>query len=288
MIISVNNHKGGTGKSQTSIHLAEALARKLRTKNVLLVDNDPQGDSSSKLLADGDRAEPGLFELYAAAIDHEDLGIPAVDMFHVSKVYKNLYVCPNHEYTAGLEIPLIRNLDDCACFSVLQRFLEVHSEQFDYIIIDNPPSWSAFVYNSLAAADCCVVPVLGASVDSLNGIRRTFDMIRKIKANVNPKLRFLRALVNNIDRRTTLGRGFYEHLLQAMGPDRVFETAIPISADIQKAESEKTTVFTNYQNSGAAKAFRNLADEVESIRIAMKEQYTILGISSDSDAKITE
>ncbi len=286
MIISINNHKGGTGKSQTALHLAEALARKLRTKSVLVVDNDPQGDSSRKLLAEDDRAEPGLFEVYSAAVDNEPLEMAASELFHTSKVHKNLYVCPNHEYTAGLEIPLIRQLDDDTCFTVLQRFLDAHSERFDYIIIDNPPSWSAFVYNSLAAADCCVVPVLGASVDSLNGIRRTFDMIRKIKASVNPKLRFLRALVNNIDRRTSLGRGFYEHLVEAMGQDRVFETAIPISADIQKAESEKSTVFARYPNSGAAKAFRNLAEEVESIRASEAAQHLLPDINANAQADV--
>ncbi len=266
MIISVNNHKGGTGKTQASIHLAEALARKSTVNGVLLIDNDPQGDSSRKLLHKDDRPEPGVFDIYSSALDGEELEIASAEMFHPSKVHKNLYVCPNFEDTAGLEIPLIRNLEDINCFSVLKNFINKYKEKFDYIIIDNTPSWSAFVYNSLSAADACIVPVLGASTDSLNGIRRTFDMIRKIKSSVNQNLRFLRVLVNNIDRRTTLGRSFYENLVEAMGEKKVFETVIPVSADLQKAESERSTVFSRYPNSSAAKAYRALADEVEIIR----------------------
>lgn len=276
MIISINNHKGGTGKSQTSIHLAEALARKLKSKKVLLVDNDPQGDSSRKLLPESESPEPGLFEVYSAALEQDGSQISALDVIHRSSVHKNLFVCPNHEYTAGIEIPLIRSLDDYTCFSVLRVFLAQLEDHFEYVVIDNPPSWSAFVYNSLASANCCVVPVLGASIDSLNGIRRTFDMIKKIKHSINPELRFLRALVNNVDRRTSLGRGFYEGLIETMGPNRVFETAIPISADIQKAESERTTVFSLLPSSGAAKAYRNLADEVEGIRRQESEQPALI------------
>ena len=267
MIISINNHKGGTGKTQASIHLAEALARKSTVSSVLVIDNDPQGDSSRKLLQADDRPEPGVFDIYESALEGFELEISSSELFHITKAYKNLYICPNFENTAGLEIPLVRRLEDEKCFCVLRDFLKNYRHKYDYILIDNTPSWSAFVYNSLGAADACIVPVLGASADSLNGIRRTFDMIRKIKSSINEDLRFLRVLVNNVDRRTILGRSFYENLIEGMGENKVFETVIPISANLQKSEIEKSTLFSLFPNSTVTKAYRALADEVENIRL---------------------
>ncbi len=254
IIISIVNNKGGVGKTTISCNLSVALTH-LKQK-VLVVDIDSQCNATGILIPSYVNIKNSLYEL----LDPEsDTRVSVHDCIYLSK-YKNLYCLPNVEETAGLELDLISKYPES--LKLLRNKLDLIKEEFDIIIIDNPPNMGIFVANSLYASDFVIIPVEASSAYSLDGLRRAFDLIETIKEAGNPDLRFVKIVINKVDRRTKVAKSIINDIKIRFDSSQMFQTFIPFNTAVQKAEYVKQTVFYSYPSSRAAKAFRDLGKEL--------------------------
>lgn len=257
LIISVLTNKGGTGKTTTTVSLGQALAREGKT--VLVVDNDSQCNATTLLL----NAEPrySLYEIYAA--NNGEISIE--DCIQWSEFQQNLYCLPNIPDTASIEPTLIKRGVNGG-FVALRKALRIYAlDNFDFTLIDNPPNHGIFAINSLFASDFAIVPTEAGSKASIRGLLKAVQFIEDIRNEGNPDLRFLRLLATKVDRRTSVSRVIMTQLKVNFGKEQMFETAIPINTDIQKAELHDETIFKYNPKAGGAKAYRELAKELLAI-----------------------
>jgi len=250
-IISVVNNKGGVGKSTLTTNLGHALASK--GYQVLATDLDNQCNTTNKLTNRTVRAYT-LYELL--------LGEVTVDKIIYQSQYKNLFCLANHPDTSGIELKLIEDQQYFLLYKLLRDYTRDH---YDYTILDCPPNLLFFVYSALFLTDFVIVPILSNSTDSLEGLSTVLDKIDDISKNENTNLRFLRLLINNIDRRTNMYKIVVNELMKSLGEDYIFNTSIPTSTKFQQAEYLQKTVLNHAPTSTGAKAYRALANEVEAL-----------------------
>ncbi len=254
VVISVANNKGGVGKTTVCCNLGVALS--YLKKKILVVDVDSQCNATGILMPSYVTVRNSLYELLDLSSQEE---IPPERCIYLSK-YKNLYCLPNVEETAGLELDLISRYPES--LKLLREKLEPIKDEFDIILIDNPPNMGIFVANSLFASDFVIVPIEASSAYSLDGLRKAFDLIETIKEAGNPDLRFMKILINKVDRRTGISKTIINDVKTRFNRSEVFETLIPFNTAIQKAEYAKQSVLHLYGSSRAARAFRQLAKEL--------------------------
>jgi len=252
ILICTMNNKGGVGKTTLSCNLGAALAR--MNKRILIVDNDSQCNSTGILLK----------ETNITNTLHEFLD-PDTKIDVGSCVYqttqKNLYCIPNVRETSGLEMELIKLYPDSQY--ILKNELRSYAiENFDFTIIDTPPNIGLFVYSSLLCSDFVIVPINAGSAYSLDGLNEALDHITAIREDGNPELRFLRLLINFVDKRTSICNITVEDIYNKYENDQVFKTIIPVNTTIQQAEYSKKTIFDYDQSSKGARAFRTLGKEL--------------------------
>jgi len=250
IIASINN-KGGVGKTTMTVNLAHALANKKR--KVLVVDSDSQSNATSLLLRP-DLITDSLYELLQGDIDD-----PGRAIYPTS--YTNLSCLPNVEETAALEFDLSKDLPQ-NYYLLKNKLREYVNENFDYTIIDCPPNLGFFVLNSLYAADFGIVPTLCGSAFSLEGLVKAIKFIDEIQETGNPNLKFLRLLVNVVDKRTAMSKIIIDQLEKNFGPDRMFSTKIGISTQFEQAEYLRKTILRYAPRSSGASSYRALAKEV--------------------------
>jgi len=258
IVISVVNNKGGVGKTTLSCNLGVALTR--LKERVLVVDMDSQCNATGILLPQNTVVRNSLYELLNP---NETDKIPIENCIYASK-HKGLYCLPNVEETSGLEMDLVPRYPESLRF-LRNKLRPYSSASFDFTIIDNPPNMGIFVANSLYASDFVIVPNDAGSAYSLDGLRKALELITSIQASGNPDLRFLRLLVNRVDLRTAISRVIIDDITARFREDQVFKTTIPVNTVLQQAEYAKETVFRHYPTSRAAKAYRQLAEEILSI-----------------------
>jgi len=251
VIISVVNNKGGVGKTTVTCNLADSLSR--LNKKVLVVDLDTQCNTTS--LFSMRTENQSIFEFFLEKTD-----IQACT--YSTSGYKNLDCIPNKPETAGLEPNIIKNQSFFILRDKLRPFVK---NNYDICIIDTPPNVGSFVISSLYASDFVIVPIEIDSAFSLEGLIRAMELISDIQEAGNAQLRFLRLLINMVDRRTTLGKVAIENIRQKFPPDKYFKTTIPINSSFKQAEQSKKTVLRQAPSSPGAKAFRNIAKELISI-----------------------
>lgn len=250
-IIAVVNNKGGVGKTTVTVNLSHALTRK--GQRVLVVDMDPQCNSTSILL----QANPETNTVYDV-FSERDLDLLAC--IHPTE-YQLLHCLPNTQYTSALEPNLLRALPDS--FQIIrQRLRSFAQENYDYAILDCPPNMGFFVVSALQASDFVVVPIKSGSAFSLQGLTKAIGLINEIQATGNPDLRFLRLLINQVDRRTATSRVTIAQVEKNFPKDQVFETTVPTNAAFERAEAELKTIIRYEPASWGAKAYRKLANEV--------------------------
>lgn len=255
IIGTISNYKGGTGKTVTAVNLSSALA--LKKKRVLLIDNDPQSDSTRALIQDVSIIKNCLYEVLDPNSKEK---IPPEDCIYPT-IHSNLDILPNVTETSGLEIPLSMEFPD-SNFYLRSAIYKYATENYDYVFIDCPPTLSVFVSNALYCSDFVLIPMTAGSGNSLEGIRGVLNLMEKIKEAGNPNLKFLKILINKIDRRKSAHKANINAAERRFGKDNIFNTTIPTSSDFEAIETMKGySIFSYSVRSKGATAYRNLSVE---------------------------
>jgi chromosome partitioning protein len=246
-IIAIANQKGGVGKTTTAVNLAAAFAQKGR--RVLLLDLDPQGNSSISFLQQS--------SIYASAYDM----MVDVETDLKGYVYKTpiegLSIIPAKINLAKLESKLVGDFD--APFRLKDR-LEHLREGFDAIFIDTPPTLGLITVNALVAATHVLIPIQ-SSYFALEGTDDLLETIEKVKARPNPNLRVLGVVVTLFDKRTTLAREVCEQIRNVFGT-QMFETVITKSVRLEEAPAYRESIFSFAPQSSGAFEYAKLCEEV--------------------------
>lgn len=242
-VIAIANQKGGEGKTTTSINLAHGLS--LESGKTLLIDMDPQGNSSG-IFADIDRIELSATDLFM-----QKTSAPEVIR---STQYENLDVLPSKISLAEVELGTV----NVEAPYVLRDAINSIRDQYDYIVIDCPPSLSIFTVNALVAADYVVVP-LQAEKFSIDGIQGLQNTIESIKRRINPELTVLGALVTQLKSNTVLTKTILP-VIQNYFP--VFETSISSGVAIGESHLSRQSVIDYNPGIKQAKEYLSFVKEV--------------------------
>lgn len=247
MVISITNQKGGVGKTTTAINLAAGLA--LAGQKVLLLDIDPQGNSSITFLAQ-DKIGLSVYDLLT------EPQIKYADVIYKTPV-TGLDIIPSRINLAKFESKLIGEFD--APFRMKDR-LEGIIKDYDYVIIDTPPTLGLITVNALVASNFVIIPIQ-PSYFALEGTDDLLETIEKIKARPNPNLQVLGVLITLLDKRTTLGKDINDQIKQVFG-DKVFQTVISKSVRLEESPAYKESIFSFAPNSSGASEYARLCKEV--------------------------
>lgn len=252
-IIALVNQKGGVGKTTTSINLAASLG--VLKKKVLLVDLDPQGNSTTGLgLNKGDINK----SIYDLLIDEARL-----DDVIVKTKFKNLYIIPATINLAGADIELIERSKLEPGFAKneqLKKYLKPAKEEFDYILIDCPPSLGILTMNALTTADSVIIP-LQCEFLALEGITQLLSTIRLTQKSLNPSLGIEGILLTMLDFRTNLGLEVVEEA-KSYFKESVYDTIIPRMVRLSEAPSHGKPILAYDPQCRGTEAYLNLAKEV--------------------------
>jgi chromosome partitioning protein len=248
MILTITNQKGGVGKTTTAINLSAALASKgLRT---LLVDLDPQANSSMSFL-DVHALEKSIFDV----LTDTQLGLAQV--VRPAEKVPNLFLAPSSISLAKLEAKLLGDID--SHFRLKDSIGSVQSD-YDFVILDTPPTLGIITVNALVAATHVLIPIQ-SSYFALEGTDDLLETIDKVKARANPQLQILGAVITLHDKRTQLGRDIVDQIHKVFG-DKLFETVITKSVRLEESPAYKESIFTFAPRSTGAYEYYKLSEEV--------------------------
>jgi len=246
-VIAIVNQKGGVGKSTTAVNLGASLATLGRT--VLLIDIDPQGNTTSGLGVDKRAVER---DIYAVLL----LDVPIEEVILETEV-PGLSLVPATINLAGAEIELVSTI---ARESRLQRAIASVAPRYDYVLIDCPPSLGLLTLNALTAADEVLIPVQ-AEYYALEGLSQLTTVVFRVRDALNPRLRLGGVLITMFDGRTKLATEVLEEV-NAHFPSQVFRTQIPRNIRLSEAPSYgKPAVLFDIRSRGA-QAYLALAREL--------------------------
>ena len=252
-IIALVNQKGGVGKTTSSINLAASLG--VLKKKVLLVDLDPQGNSTTGVGISKTDYQKSIYELLKDAASLKEVIIKTK--------FKNLYLIPATINLAGVDFELMEMSKMDPNFSKgsqLKKYLDQAREVFDYIIIDCPPSLGILTSNALTAADSVIIPVQ-CEFFALEGIMQLLNTIRLAQKNLNPNLSIEGVLLTMLDARTNLGLEVVEDI-KSYFTDKVYDTIIPRLVKLSESPSHGKPILAYDPNSRGTEAYLNLAKEV--------------------------
>jgi len=245
-IISIFNQKGGVGKTTTSINLSAGVGR--LDKKVLLVDLDPQGNSTSGLGLDKDGDENKLYDVLA-------LDIPIKDAIYESSA-KNVNIIPSNNELAGLEIELARL---GGWETLLRDKLAMVKDEYDFIFIDCPPSLGILSVLGLIASDSVIIPIQ-CEYYALEGVSQLFETIQLVKANFNPNLQIEGVVLSMFDGRTNLSIQVVDEV-KSFFKGKVYTSIIPRNVRLAEAPSHGLSIMDYDDKSRGSEAYEELAEE---------------------------
>ena len=246
-VLAIINQKGGVGKSTTAINLSAALGE--RNKQVLLIDLDPQGNSSSGLGIEKSQVTHCIYDALLNDVPIEEVILP--------DVFEGLDLVPATINLAGAEVELVSEM---ARENRLKEAVGSLRGKYDYIFIDCPPSLGLLTVNALVAADKLLIPIQ-CEFYALEGVTKLLDSMKRVKNMLNPSLEIFGVLLTMYDGRTTLSRQVADEVRSFFGKD-VFKTVIPRSVKLSEAPSFGQPI-TEYDPTGkGAQSYINLAKEV--------------------------
>ncbi len=245
--IAVTNQKGGVGKTTTSVNVAYFLAK--AGKKTLLIDFDPQGNASSGLGIDKQAIEVTIAEV----IMNPELVRGAI----LPTEYKNLSIIVAPSYLANTEVDLGQTEGR---FTRLKQVVAEIEADYDYIIIDSPPSLSLLTVNGLIAANYILLPVQ-AEFYALEGLGQLLETMKLVRKGLNTSLELLGVLPTMMDSRTSLSGQVHEEIKKYF-PDKVFENTIPRNIRLAEAPSHGLPVGAYDRFSKGARAYKALTKEI--------------------------
>lgn len=248
-VICVTNQKGGVGKTTTAVNLGFFLAKdKYR---VLLIDFDPQGNATSGLGVDKGGLKNGtMTEVMMGEVGMENVIVPTLQ--------KGLDIAPTTPQLANAEVEMAKMSKK---FVQLKNAVASVAKNYDYIIIDSPPSLSLLTVNGMIASNYLLLPVQ-TEFYALEGVAQLLDSMKLVKKAMNPNLKLLGVLATMYDKRTTLSVQVLNEVKKYF-KDKVFETTIPRNVRVAEAPSHGVPVGSYDKFSKGAKAYKALAREVE-------------------------
>lgn len=254
-IISVANQKGGVGKTTTTVNTASAIAA--RGKKVLIVDIDPQGNSTLGLGLNKEEETENVYNLLI-----EDMPVRSV----IKKTsIENLDIIPSNIQLTGAEVELVNEEER---ETRLKKALDQVKNEYDYIFIDSPPSLGLLTLNSLVASDSVMIP-MQCEFYALDGLGQLLSTIGLVRDNLNPELVIEGVVITMFDSRTSLALQVVEEIKKKF-KHKVYETVIPRNVRISEAPSFGQPIDIYDRHSKGAKAYDNLAAEITGIKEARK------------------
>lgn len=245
--LAIINQKGGVGKSTTAINLSAALGEE--GKKCLVIDFDPQGNTSSGYGIDKEELEN---DIYNALMDD----YPIEDLIMETSEPK-VFVVPATIQLAGAEIELVSKI---ARESILKSLINKVKEDFDYVFIDCPPSLGLLTINALSAADGLLIPIQ-CEYYALEGVTKLLESMKLVQSSLNTDLEVFGVLMTMYDKRTTLSNDVVAEVRKYFG-NKVFKTVIPRSVKVSEAPSHGLPIAQYAGMNKGAIAYRNLAKEV--------------------------
>ena len=246
-IMAIANQKGGVGKTTTTINLSAALAEK--NKKVLVIDMDPQGNTSSGLGIDKDELETTVYQMMIGDNTFEEC---------VQKdVFENLDVLAANVNLAGIEI---KTMDMEDRNYILKKIISPVQDNYDYIIIDCPPSLNSLTINSITTADSVLVPIQ-CEYYALEGLSQLIYTINLVKERLNPKLCINGVVFTMYDGRTNLSMQVIDNVRNNL-QQNIYNTIIPRGVRLAEAPSHGLPITQYDSRSTGARAYIALADEV--------------------------
>lgn len=246
-IIAITNQKGGVGKTTTSVNLSACLAE--AGKRVLLLDMDPQGNATSGVGIEKEHLESCVYNVLVDGIKVEDV--------IVKTTIKKLHVLPATIQLAGAEIEMVNIVSR---ETILKKAIKDIKDDYDFIVIDCPPSLGLLTINALTAADSLLIPIQSEfyALEGVSQLVRTMDLV---KENLNSKLELEGVLLTMFDGRTNLSVSVSEEVKGFFGT-KVYKTIIPRNVRLSEAPSFGEPIIVYEPKSKGAEVYRSLAKEV--------------------------
>lgn len=246
-VIAIANQKGGVGKTTTAVNLSACLGK--RGKKVLLIDIDPQGNTTSGLGVDPKGVEQSIYDCIINDVPMSEVIIKTE--------FDNLWICPSNIHLAGAELELVMRENR---EYVLKNSIKEIKDNFDFIFIDCPPSLGLITLNSFTATDTVLVPIQ-CEYYALEGLGQLTNTIKMIKQKLNPEISLEGVLLTMFDARTNLSIQVVDEVKKFF-KSQVFATIIPRNVRLSEAPSFGQPVIEYDKHSRGAEVYTELAEEI--------------------------